>query len=102
MAVRKTSPVQSELIHAGAPDVIAQYEHSMAELEQIVARMEQGDATLEQSLKDFERGTQLARQCEAALKAAEQRIDSLSQAPENPPATKTQAPLPPADAFFDV
>ncbi len=102
MAVRKPSPDQSEQIHAGAPDVIAQYERSMAELEQIVTRMEQGDATLEQSLKDFERGTQLARQCEAALKAAEQRIDSLSHASETAPAPKGRAPLPPADAFFDV
>lgn len=103
MAVRKTSPAQSELIHAGNPDVIAQYEHSMAELEQIVARMEQGETTLEQSIKDYERGTQLARQCAQALKAAEQRIDALSPpaepesaAPKSPPA------MPPADAFFDV
>jgi exodeoxyribonuclease VII small subunit len=105
MAVRKTSPANAEIVHAGAPDVIAQYEHSMAELEQIVARMEQGDTTLEQSLKDYERGTQLARQCEQALKAAEQRIDALNL-PTEPdmaaPKPKSKPAMPPADAFFDV
>ncbi|HQT43138.1 MAG TPA: exodeoxyribonuclease VII small subunit [Halothiobacillus sp.] len=106
MAVRKTSPAHAQIIHAGTPDVIAQYEQSMAELEQIVARLEQGDATLEQSLADFERGTQLARQCEHALKAAEQRIDELTQpaetAPDRSTEPKSKPTMPPADAFFDV
>lgn len=108
MAVRKTSTA-AQTIEAGNPDVIAQYERSMNELEQIVARLEQGETTLEQSLADYERGALLARQCEQALKAAEQRIDALMQ-PEEESSRKngkkdaptTQPPLPPADAFFDV
>lgn len=109
MAVRKTSTA-AHTVHAGKPDVIAQFEHSMNELEQIVARLEQGETTLEQSLADYERGALLARQCEQALKAAEQRIDTLMQPDEHEPTPtngkkstpKTQSPLPPADAFFDV
>lgn len=117
MAVRKKSSA-TNTIEAGNPDVIAQYERSMHELEQIVARLEAGETTLEQSLADYERGAQLARQCEQALKAAEQRIEALSRsedqtAPnkssdkETPKETprespKAQSPLPPADAFFDV
>lgn len=109
MAVRKTSTA-AQTIEAGNPDVIAQYERSMSELEQIVARLEQGETTLEQSLADYERGALLARQCEQALKAAEQRIDALMQPEEEDPSQnngqkdkpKTESPLPPADAFFDV
>ena len=109
MAVRKISTA-AHTIEPGKPDVIAQYERSMSELEQIVARLEQGETSLEQSLADYERGALLARQCEQALKAAEQRIEALMQSDEeespkkngkkdNP---KPQPDLPPADAFFDV
>ncbi|WP_322629292.1 exodeoxyribonuclease VII small subunit [Halothiobacillus sp.] len=79
MAVRKTA-ANTKIVQAGNPEVIAQYEQAMAELEQIVTRLEQGEQTLEQSLADYERGTQLARQCEQALKEAERRIDALSTA----------------------
>lgn len=110
MAVRKTSTA-AQTIEAGNPDVIAQYERSMSELEQIVARLEQGETTLEQSLADYERGALLARQCEQALKAAEQRIEALTQSDDSEDhpkkgtkkdTPKSQTPLPPADAFFDV
>jgi exodeoxyribonuclease VII small subunit len=109
MAVRKSSTA-AHTIEAGNPDVIAQYERSMSELEQIVARLEQGETTLEQSLADYERGALLARQCEQALKAAEQRIEALMESDEEESpkkygkkdSPKTQPDLPPADAFFDV
>ncbi len=57
----------------------------MAELERIVARMEQGDLKLEESLKLFERGTQLARDCRGSLDAAELRVRSLAELPEAGP-----------------
>ena len=49
----------------------------MAELEALVERLERGDLTLEESLKQFERGVVLARSCQTALKAAEQKVEIL-------------------------
>jgi exodeoxyribonuclease VII small subunit len=50
------------------------FETAMAELEALVQRMEGGELPLEASLKEFERGVQLTRLCQEALKAAEQRV----------------------------
>lgn len=52
-------------------------EQSLADLEAIVERLEAGEQPLEQSLKEFERGVRLARECESALKDAEQRVQVL-------------------------
>jgi len=49
----------------------------MAELETLVERLEQGDLPLEESLKSFERGVQLTRSCQSALKEAEQKVEIL-------------------------
>ena len=59
------------------------------ELESIVKTMESGDLSLEDSLKYFEQGVQLTRQCQSALSKAEQKIALLS-ADDN---YKTQKPL---------
>ncbi len=53
------------------------FEDSLAELEQLVERMEQGNLPLEESLKLFERGVQLTRSCQKALKEAEQKVQIL-------------------------
>ena len=53
------------------------FEDSLAELEQLVERMEQGNLSLEESLKLFERGVQLTRACQKALKDAEQKVQIL-------------------------
>ena len=53
------------------------FEKSLAELENLVARMEQGDSSLEDSLKDFERGIELTRNCQTALHEAEQKVQIL-------------------------
>lgn len=58
---------------ASRPD----FESAMSELEGLVLRMEGGDLSLEASLKEFERGVQLARLCQESLKAAEQRVRVL-------------------------
>jgi exodeoxyribonuclease VII small subunit len=52
-------------------------EKALAELEEIVAQLESGELTLEKSLKQFERGVKLSRECQAALKDAEQRVQML-------------------------
>lgn len=53
------------------------FEKTMQELEKLVERMEKGDLTLEQSLKDFERGVELTRQAQSALRDAEQKVQLL-------------------------
>lgn len=66
---KKTSPVTAE----ASPD----FEKALAELEQIVERMEQGELSLDESLKQFERGIALTRNCQAALQQAEQKVELL-------------------------
>ena len=53
------------------------FEESLTELEQLVERMEQGNLALEESLKLFERGVQLTRTCQKALKEAGQKVSIL-------------------------
>ena len=54
------------------------FEQSLGELESLVEGMEKGDMSLEESLKDFERGVKLARECGETLKKAEQRVEILA------------------------
>ena len=53
------------------------FEKALNELETLVETMEQGDMSLEDSLKQFERGVELTRQCQTALKEAEQKVQIL-------------------------
>lgn len=53
------------------------FEKSLNELEGLVDRMEQGESSLEDSLKDFERGIELTRNCQTALTEAEQKVQIL-------------------------
>ena len=53
------------------------FEASLKELEKIVRRLEEGDASLEDSLKLFEDGVRLARECQERLDQAERRIEVL-------------------------
>jgi exodeoxyribonuclease VII small subunit len=55
------------------------FEKSLKELESLVEKMEQGDLSLEDSLSHFERGVQLSRACQQALKTAEQKVTILMQ-----------------------
>ena len=54
------------------------FESTLEELEALVQRLEKGDLNLEQSLQDFERGIQLTRSAQQALKEAEQKVLMLS------------------------
>lgn len=60
------------------------FEQALAELEALVERMEHGDQPLETSLKEFERGVRLVRDCQQALGAAERKIRVLSEDGEQP------------------
>lgn len=52
-------------------------EKSLGELESIVEQLESGELPLDKALKEFERGVRLSRECQAALKEAEQRVQVL-------------------------
>jgi len=55
------------------------FEAALAELEALVGELEAGDQPLEKSLAAFERGVALTRRCQAALRAAEQKVEILSR-----------------------
>jgi exodeoxyribonuclease VII small subunit len=42
-----------------------------------VGRLERGDLPLDEALKTFERGVELTRHCQAALKTAQQKVEIL-------------------------
>jgi exodeoxyribonuclease VII small subunit len=54
------------------------FESALAELQQIVSALETGTLGLEDSLKQFERGSALLRNCYGLLESAEQRIEVLT------------------------
>jgi len=70
-------PADLPATHA-APNAVAQFEHSLDELEQLVQRMEKGDLSLDDSLAAYERGVSLYRHCQTALEQAELRVRLLS------------------------
>lgn len=56
---------------------ISDFEKAFSELENIVERMELGDQSLETTLKDFERGMELAKVCRLSLDEAEHKVQTL-------------------------
>jgi exodeoxyribonuclease VII small subunit len=56
---------------------IADFERSLDELESLVQRLEHGDLSLDDSLKTFERGMALYRNCHHALEQAELKVNLL-------------------------
>ncbi len=52
-------------------------EKSLADLEELVDELESGDLSLEAAMKKFEAGIKLTRDCQAALKGAEQKVEIL-------------------------
>jgi exodeoxyribonuclease VII small subunit len=59
------------------------FEDALSELETLVDTLERGELSLEDSLKTFERGVNLTRTCQEALKEAEQKVRLLSQPDED-------------------
>lgn len=55
------------------------FEKALASLEKLVTRMESGNLSLEDSLSAFEEGIALTRQCQQALKQAEQKVQLLME-----------------------
>ena len=53
------------------------FEEALDQLEELVEDMENGDLSLEESLKAFEQGIKLTRECQSALTQAEQKVQML-------------------------
>ena len=53
------------------------FEKALEELEGIVEDLESGDLSLENSLKSFEKGIKIARQCQEQLSKAELQVQKL-------------------------
>lgn len=56
------------------------FEQALVELERVVSAMEAGNMPLEESLKAFEQGVRLTRECQQALQEAEQKVELLLNA----------------------
>ena len=63
----------------------ATFESSMHRLEQIVRALERGDAPLEESLKLFQEGTELVRNCQQLLDKAELQVKKVLTAADGSP-----------------
>lgn len=61
------------------------FEENLQRLEQIVRAMERGDVALEESLKLFQEGTDLVRQCAKLLDEAELQVKKVMTAPDGTP-----------------
>ena len=59
------------------------FEKKLSRLEAIVTKMEKGDLSLEDSLKLFEEGIQLSRECNVRLSEAESKVKQLVSVDEN-------------------
>ncbi|MFO0706816.1 MAG: exodeoxyribonuclease VII small subunit [Nitrospira sp.] len=55
------------------------FEQAMARLEAIVGELEKGDLPLDESLKIFEEGIRLSKNCLKVLEEAERKVEVLVQ-----------------------
>ena len=61
------------------------FEQALGRINEIVKALENGDAPLDESMKLFEEGTALLRQCGGMLDAAEQQVVKLRKGPDGAP-----------------
>ena len=54
------------------------FEQSLKQLETLVESLETGNLNLDESLKSFEKGIKITRDCQSALSDAEQRVRILT------------------------
>lgn len=59
------------------------FEKRLGRLEEIVSKMEVGELSLDDSLKLFEEGVKLSRECNSQLEQAEQKVKLLLKVDEN-------------------
>ena len=58
---------------------VRKFEDALARLEVIVAELEQGELSMDASLKIFEEGVRLSKQCMKMLEDAEKKVEVLLQ-----------------------
>lgn len=69
------------------------FEKKLNRLEEIVQKMEKGDLPLDESLKIFEEGVRLSRECHLRLTEAEEKVKKLvGFDAEGKPSTEDFAP----------
>lgn len=61
------------------------FEANMQRLEQIVRAMERGDVALDESLKLFQEGTELVKNCAKMLDDAQLQVQKVMTAPDGTP-----------------
>tara|TARA_B100001093_G_C26174005_1_gene736972 strand:+ start:14 stop:250 length:237 start_codon:yes stop_codon:yes gene_type:complete len=61
-----------------AEEKIYPFEEALEKLSALVEKMESGDLSLEESLKIFEEGIKLSKDCQNALADAEKKVQALS------------------------
>ncbi len=64
---------------------VKSFEASMARLEQIVRAMERGDVPLEESLKLFQEGTELVKNCNQLLDNAQLKVKKITVSADGGP-----------------
>lgn len=60
-------------------EIKGSFEQSLKRLEKIVDSLEEGEVSLDESLKMFEEGIQLSKECMDTLNKAETRIKQLTK-----------------------
>ena len=61
------------------------FEESMQRLEQIVRTMERGEVPHEESIRHFQEGTELARNCGKLLEDAQLQVSKIMVSPDGSP-----------------
>lgn len=64
---------------------VLKFDDMLVRLDEIVRQLEKGDAPLEDSLKLYEEGAGLIRQCAKQLDEAEQTVVRLQKGPDGAP-----------------
>ena len=69
---------------AAAERPVAQmsFEDALKELESVVGRLESGDVPLDESIALYARGDLLRRHCDDKLRAAQARVEEITQGPD--------------------
>ena len=58
------------------------FEDALHELEKIVGGLEQGAGKLDEAIGAYERGTLLKQHCEAKLREARERVETINVSPD--------------------
>jgi len=64
---------------SAAPGEARSFEEMMSRLEELVRHLERGDLSLEESIRAFEEGIKLVKQCTSVLGEAEKKIQRLTE-----------------------